>query len=122
MSFSASVISNAIFVFGVTWRMSDSLEDFTDEKVSVGSEDNSDWDSCSGPIVARTTGKTTSPWYNPNTTVNVKALKKVKKTWPLEMDPSAKARKVVTPPFRTAGPMVMRALMVFSSLLPACVC
>ena len=70
-------------------------------------------------MVARTTGKTTSPWYSPNTTVKVKALKKVKKTWPLEMDPNARARKVVRPPLRTAGPMVIRALMVFSSLLPA---
>ena len=89
-----------------------------EDKVITGVEDVGDCDSCSGPRVARTTGKTTSPWYNPNTTVKVKTLKNVRKTCPVDMEQRARARKVVRPPLRTAGPMVMRALTVFSSLLP----
>ena len=69
--------------------------------------------------MARTTGKTTSPWYSPNTTVKVKTLKKVRKTCPVDREQRARARKVVRPPLRTAGPMVIRAVMVFSSLSPA---
>ena len=92
--------------------------DLTEEKVIVGVEGDGDCDSWAGPRVARTTGKTTSPWYNPNTTVKVKTLKKVLRTCPVDKDPSARARKVVKPPLRTAGPMVMRALTVFSSLSP----
>ena len=94
--------------------------DLTDEKVivGVGVEEEEDGD-CVGPRVARTTGKTTSPWYNPNTTVKVKTLKKVKRMCPVEKAASARARKVVRPPLRTAGPMVTRALMVLSSLSPA---
>ena len=91
----------------------------TEEKVIGGVEDDSDSDSWAGPRVARTTGKTTSPWYNPNTTVKVNTLKKVRKTWPVDMEQRARARKVVRPPLRTAGPMEIRALMVFSSLSPA---
>ena len=68
--------------------------------------------------MTRITGKTTRPWYSPNTTVRVKTLKKVLRTCPVEKEPSERARKVVRPPLRTAGPMVMRALTVFSSLLP----
>ena len=93
--------------------------DLTEEKVIVGVEEDVDCDSWAGPSVARTTGKTTSPWYNPNTTVKVNTLKKVRKTWPVDMEQRARARKVVRPPLRTAGPMESRALMVFSSLSPA---
>ena len=117
LSLSTSVSSNAIFVFVFTLVVS--LEDLADHTASVGAEEDSDWDSCSGPRVARTTGRTTSPWYNPNTTVKVNALKNVLKTCPLETAPSDRARKVVRPPLRTAGPMVIRALMVLSSLSPA---
>ena len=85
--------------------------------LGVGFEDDN-FDSWSGPIVTRITGKTTRPWNSPNTTVKVKTLKKVLRTCPVEKDPSARARKVVRPPLRTAGPMVMRALTVFSSLSP----
>ena len=46
-------------------------ETLTAESVIVGVE-GGDWDCCAGPRVARTTGKTTSPWYSPNTTVRVK--------------------------------------------------
>ena len=117
MSLSAAVSSNPRFVltFGL------SVEDFLslDEKVIVGVEDDGDWDSCWGPRVASTTGKTTSPWYNPKTTVKVKTLKKVRKTCPVDMEHSARAKKVVRPPLRTAGPMEIKALMVLSSLSPA---
>ena len=117
LSLSASVSSNPIFVLVSTLGVS--VEDLTEEELSVGAEDDGDCDSCDVPRVARTTGNTTSPWYNPNTTVKVKALKKVLKACPLENDPSDRARKVVRPPLRTAGPMVTRALMVLSSLSPA---
>ena len=90
-----------------------------EDKVITGVEDVGDCDSSSGPRVARTTGKTTSPWYNPNTTVKVKTLKNVRKTCPVDMEQRARARKVVRPPLRTAGPMEMRAVMVLSSLSPA---
>ena len=90
-----------------------------EDKVITGVEDVGDCDSCSGPRVARTTGKTTSPWYNPNTTVKVKTLKNVRKTCPVDMEQRARARKVVRPPLRTAGPMETRAVMVLSSLSPA---
>ena len=116
LSLSTSLSSNAIFVFVFTLVVS--LEDLADH-TSVGAEEDSDCDSCSGPRVARTTGRTTSPWYNPNTTVKVNALKNVLKTCPLETAPSDRARKVVRPPLRTAGPMETRAVMVLSSLLPA---
>ena len=92
-------------------------EEYEKYFVRVGVEEDI-FDSPSGPIVTRITGKTTSPWYSPNTTVKVKTLKKVFRTCPVEKAPSAKARNVVRPPLRTAGPMVMRALTVFSSLSP----
>ena len=97
------------------------MEDFLsrEEKLIVGVEDDVDCDAWCGPRVARTTGKTTSPWYNPNTTVKVKTLKNVRKTCPVDMEQRARARKVVRPPLRTAGPMETRAVMVLSSLLPA---
>lgn len=93
------------------------MDDLTEEKVTVGVVEEEEEED--GPRVARRTGKTTSPWYNPKTTVKVKTLKKVKKTCPVEKAASARARKVVRPPLRTAGPMVTRALMVLSSLSPA---
>ena len=113
-----SLPSKATLVCVSILGVSVSVEDLTEEKVSVGAEDEGVCDSCEGPRVARTTGKTTSPWYNPNTAINVKALKVVKRTCPVENDPSSRARKVVRPPLRTAGPMVIRALMVLSSLSP----
>ena len=49
---------------------------------------------------------------NPNTTVRVNTLKKVRKTWPVDREQSTSARNVVNPPFRTAGPMESTASTV----------
>ena len=62
-----------------------------------------------GPVRERRTGKKTSPWNRPNTTVRQNTLKKVMKTWLLERLHSTSARKVVTPLLKTAGPMAVTA-------------
>ena len=62
------------------------------------------------------TGSRTTPLNNPNTTVRVNTLKKVRKTWPVDREHSTSARKVVNPPLRTAGPMESTASTVLQVL------
>ena len=78
------------------------LEVVADSSVSVG------------PVRERRTGKKTSPWNRPNTTVRQNTLKKVMKTWLLERLHSTSARKVVTPLLKTAGPIAVTAFIALS--------
>ena len=62
-----------------------------------------------GPNRLNTTGRKSKPWNSPKTTTRKKTLKKVEKTWDLELARRMKARKVEKPPLNTAGPMSARA-------------
>jgi len=71
-----------------------------------------------GPRWARRTGSKTRPWNKPNTTVRTNTLKKVTKTCDVEKPSRTRAIRVVTPPLRTAGPIVATALPALSAELP----
>jgi len=71
-----------------------------------------------GPIRDSTTGNSTSPWKRPNITVSANTLKNVMKTWEEEKLHNTRARKVVRPPLKTAGPMVDMDSRAFLCLVP----
>ena len=71
-----------------------------------------------GPNKLNTTGRNNKPWKSPKTTTRKKILKKVRKMIDLDMERRTNARKVEMPPFRTAGPMLVRVCFILSSLEP----
>ena len=50
--------------------------------------------------------------------MRTKTLKKVRKVWEVEPERRTRARKVVTPPFKTAGPIASTALTALSLFDP----
>jgi len=72
-----------------------------------------------GPKVDRRAGRNTRPWNTPYSTVNPNILKNVLKTCDCENGRIITARKVVTPPFRIAGPRFTSAVLVLSVRVPS---
>ena len=88
-----------------------------------------------GPTIERITGSRRRPWNRPNTTVSTNtytgrgkdncyvntwepALKNVRNVWDVEAPNNTKARNVVNPPLKTAGPMDSTLCIAFSTRDP----
>ena len=64
------------------------------------------------------TGKKIMAWKSPNKTVKMKTLKNVINAWDFESQRRTTARKVVAPPFITAGPILCNDFWARSNLEP----
>ena len=102
----------------LTPSSTDTSETPEDSDSDLDSPPSSVASSISGPTRERSTGSKTSPWKSPKTTVRTKTLKKVRKVWEVEPARRTRARKVVTPPFKTAGPIASTALTARSLFDP----